>query len=201
VKNVTLVLVLLLTMGTVNAGSFNPTASANGGNTSSRSTGIGVGIAGAKSTANSSSTADAKANANASVRSANKNSNTAIQGQLQGQISNQDQGQKQSTKNANNAAQDTTVIVEGDDYKDIPVSSAASTFASVCSSGASVQRNTIGFSLSASSAFCQYLSLADAYSQFGDDDSALKYVNKAAGVANRDGFYDMIRSAITLGIL
>jgi len=93
------------------------------------------------------------------------------------------------------------VIVEGDDFSRMPVSSAAPTFASVCSSGASLQRNTIGVSLSATSAFCQYLSLADAYTAVGDNTKALKYIEKAAGVADRDGFYDSIRSFFTLGIL
>ena len=155
---------------------------------------------------------DTVTNMNPTAKANAYSNNINKQGQLQGQLQGQGQDQSQSNRVNNNVKNTnsntatgsgnvTSVVVEGDEHKDIPVASAASTFASVCSSGASVQRNTIGFSLSASSAFCQYLSLADAYHQFGDDTEALKYVNKAAGVANRDGFYDMIRSAITLGIL
>jgi hypothetical protein len=78
---------------------------------------------------------------------------------------------------------------------------AATSFASVCTSGAAAQGNTYGLSLAVTSTQCAYLMQADAYMALGDTENTLKFVDKAARSASIKGFMSNIRSIITLGIL
>lgn len=91
------------------AGNSNNSDTTNnyGGNTYNQPTANGG--AGGTGIANAGAVAGAIAGASATV----KNTNLNLQGQQQGQL----QGQSQSTENSNNAAQSTSVTVQGDTYK------------------------------------------------------------------------------------
>jgi hypothetical protein len=78
---------------------------------------------------------------------------------------------------------------------------AATSFASVCTSGAASQGATYGVSVAVTSTQCAYLMQADAYMAMGNIEKATKFVDKAARSASIKGFMSNIRSVITLGIL
>ena len=85
-------------------------------------------------------------------------------------------------------------------YKEA-VRTAATSFSSVCTSGAAAQGNSYGVSIAVTSTQCSYLMQADAYMALGDSELTLKFVNKAARSASIKGFMSNIRTVITLGIL
>lgn len=84
---------------------------------------------------------------------------------------------------------------------DIPVSTAATTFSTVCTSGAAAQRPSYGISLAVTSDVCMHLMMADAWVAMGDMDRALKSVKAAGRHASVKGFMGYIRHIVTIGIL
>jgi len=109
-------------------------------------------------------------------------------------------------------ADNSSTVVEA---PDIPVSTAAPSFASICTSGSSGQGPNFGFSIAVTSDTCRHLVMADAYmalvrvdAELGDAEgvkenyeAAMKHVERAAGHADLQGFMGRIRHVITLGIL
>ncbi len=85
-------------------------------------------------------------------------------------------------------------------YKE-SVRTAATSFSSVCTSGAAAQGNSYGLSVAVTSTQCSYLMQADAYMAMGKVDEAMKYVDKAGRATSIKGFMSTFRTIITLGIL
>ncbi len=79
--------------------------------------------------------------------------------------------------------------------------SAAPSFASVCTSGASGQGRSLGLSISVTSPVCEHLMMADAFSAVGESELVMKHLKKAASHANWKGTMAKFRHVITLGIL
>lgn len=84
---------------------------------------------------------------------------------------------------------------------DIPVPTAAPSFASVCTSGVAAQRTTYGISIAVTSNVCEMLMMADAYMAVGETEKALKYVNRAGKHSRVKGVLGHIRHVLTIGIL
>lgn len=108
----------------------------------------------------------------------------------------------------------TTQTVEGDesvinvDARDqsvtnwqVPASTAATSFSSICTSGAAAQRTTYGISLAVTSDVCTHLMMADAWMAMGDTEKALKSVRAAGRHATWKGWFGYFRHAVTLGVL
>lgn len=83
----------------------------------------------------------------------------------------------------------------------IPVATAATSFSSICTSGAGVQKQTYGLNLAVTSDVCMHLMMADAWMAMGDVDKALKSVTAAGRHASTKGFMGYIRHVVTIGIL
>ena len=95
----------------------------------------------------------------------------------------------------------TEVNVDASTKNDYPVSSAAPSFSSICSSGAAGQGSSWGMSIAVTSDVCMMLQMADAYMALGDKAKAIEYVEKAGAHAKVKGFMGYLRHIVTIGIM
>lgn len=175
-----------------NGGTSKPPTVYNGGNGGKGGqggdggTGVGIGVGvGTGGEASAAASADATATADAAA-----NSTSAATIENGAVVVNVEQSPDDGTRDV------TPVVVN-----ELPASSAAPSFSSVCTSGAAGGDRALNLSVGVTSPICEALMMADSYMALGDREEAKKWVKIAARHAKTKSAVGYIRHIATLGIL
>jgi hypothetical protein len=135
-------------------------------------------------------------NNDSSARSGSLSAAGAISGALSGSDSS-----ASNTATTGSQGQNTDITIEGDQYPDIPVNTAARAIGGACTDGASGQSASMGGALSRANPVCEQLMMSRACAEAGDTPCAQRHLASASKIANIRGFFRTFVTVITLGIL
>ena len=178
--------------------------------------GVGIGVGGDSSSSSSSNSSSGAVAVNDNTNSARSTSGASVGDTSSSSVSRggnatvgdttatsiSEGGRSTATGGNSNIENGAVQVDASSSYNYVQAASrAATSFSSVCTSGAAGQSRSGGISIAVTSTQCSYLMQADAYMKLGDRENAIKFVEKAAGSASLKGFMSNFRSVVTLGIL